>query len=613
MNDTYAQAAQQLAGLPDHMLADHMLAERARALRGQVTSEAYALVAEAIGRVGGSRCSPVELRAGIAMHQGAVAEVAEHAAWAPAVTLAVCAGALEERGVHLMTDDDAPLTTAVCLLLGLSVEHLNEEMEDEERRRAYEADVTVGAANLFPYDHLHDNRRTSPGKRVVRGPYRAVVTDADHVLLDGSDTRLCVLEDDEEVASVSRRAYMRRYERLGGVAVAVTSDAAEFGHLYGLEVAAIAPVQDDHDAVMYATTRVRLNALADAAAEHHAALRPVLIHAESEDVIEALTELLAERGLPVSTPNPRRPLADAGRPGMVTLLGDTTTRDAVILGGDLDWMAEKQVLASGLDPLSASGDMWQAAVDKARRELLPQWNSDRREAIDAGGLVVLGAQRMRSRPEAHLRALVGTQGDLRFYMSMDEDWLVHHVPKLGWRIMRDSRDPITGPFLRFGVNRLRRQAEEFVNGYRRRAADFDTVVSDLRERMEAERRALVEGDDPQAAALALMGSGREMGMRSRAAERGAQVMDAQVRHAAYQAVDSQWAVCLAGLQAMYDDYEKINFPEESLPAYLEEAERRYEAMQRETGRIMADRLLAPASAQKKGWYTAPAKRFPWQT
>lgn len=178
---------ERMSELSDMELRKHTARFRSRLSAGELVDgllpEAFAVVGEASWRVCGHRCSPDDLRAGLALHGRSVVEVQDPPAAAAAVTLVVYLSALNGRGVHLMTGDGAPWTTEVCRFLGLTVAALAEDLDGEERRAAYAADVTVGPYAQFCYDYLTDNRVSGPGERVQRGLRHAVATEADHVLL----------------------------------------------------------------------------------------------------------------------------------------------------------------------------------------------------------------------------------------------------------------------------------------------------------------------------------------------------------------------------------------------------------------------------------------------
>ncbi|MEV0232672.1 hypothetical protein [Nonomuraea sp. NPDC050786] len=606
-------------------LSDRELAVLTRALRGRLASgeslddllpQAYAAVSEAMRRTGGRPCSDAELRAGIAMHHRAVVEVADPGAWPAALSLAVYLGALEGRGVHLMTADGAPHTTVVCRLLGLSVAHLSEHEEDERKDEAYAADVTVGSAVQFGRDHLHDNWRCGPGERMRRGAYRAVVADADHVLLDLAADHVMLKRDEDVLAVISMGAFLRLYEHLAGVSATALTDAAELAHHYGLSVEPIdvkrSSSRRDHRDLVYATTQAKLAAMADAAAEHHAAGRPVLLHTISAETGEQLAALLAERDVPVRAADPRRPLAHAGRLNIVTLLVETAAHGEVVLGGDLDRLAEESVLASGLDPLSASDEMWDEAVANARHRLERRWIINRQGAIDAGGLVVLAAERLRSRRlEARVRALAGVHGQTRFYCAVDEDWLAPHVSAISHRTFQSIEGPAEGWLIAKWINRVQLRIEERIAAHMRRWAAFDAIAVSIGERMYADRAALVSGDDPVTAASSLVAQDHEQELRTKPAE--------QVRAAAQEAIDSSWTGCLRGLRALLDVYEEKGFPEEELPSFRRQAETMYEDMRRDASQRLTDRLSLPSPESMPSatqWYVAPAEnrpRYPWRS
>ncbi|NUP78267.1 MAG: hypothetical protein HOV96_12055, partial [Nonomuraea sp.] len=489
------------ARLRDEPLITHTAWSRERLAAGEslddLLPEAYGAISEAVRRVRGRRCSPDELRAGIAMHHGAVAEVGERDAWGAAVTLAACLGALEGRGVHVMTDDGAPLTIEVCGLLGLTVELLTGSLDDEELSEAYAADVTVGPAEQFGYDHLYDNRRWGPGERVGRGTYRAVLADADHLLLDRIFELLTLVRDGEgeTLASMSMRAYLRGYQHLTGVSATARLDADEIAFHYGLHVEPIAPDRPESERrdlheLVYADTDAKLTALADTAERHHLTGRPVIVYTTTPETAERFVQLMTARGLQVNVPQPRRPLARAGRPGAVTVLTDTRAAGEVVLGGDVEWLAEDAVLASGLDPLAASAQRWESALEAARARLLPDCAVARQRVIDAGGPVVLGAELLLSeRLRARVRALAGPHGETGFHVALDEGWLGRRVPAM----MRGvGQDPIGG-LMGWVLDRSRRQLAGRHTAFLRRVAAYDDVDIELCERMHAERAALVEG------------------------------------------------------------------------------------------------------------------------
>ncbi|MFI7423253.1 hypothetical protein [Nonomuraea sp. NPDC049684] len=606
------QAIERMAVLLADVSDPELLTRAATLRRRQATgespdallSEAFALVSATFGRIFGRQCTPAELRAGIALYRGAVVELADRTAWPVAATLAVFLGAVEGRGVHLMADDGAPIMATLCERLGLTVARLSDDMEADERRLAYAADVTVGRVQTLGYDHLIDNRVSGPNERVQRELYRAIVMEADLVMLDQLTTYLTLNRDGIRTASISVRAYLARYESVAGIAATVLTEAAEFTHLYGLSVETVdtahPTARRDHPDLLYTTTEAKLNGLLDAIAGHHAEARPVLVVTDSVEITGRLADLLAARGLPVASPHPERPLARAGRPATVTLFAQPTVEGEVALGGDLDWLAQEHVLASGLDPAVASGDAWDEAAAAARQELLPAWTADRDRVIETGGLVVLVAEYPGTRRlEARLRALAGTRGDTRVFVALDEGWTWHRYADWLYRlILKHITEPLEGSLLARAVERAKRQCEARIAGYRRRMAAYDAVLSAIGKQMDAERRAMVEGAEPLGAILAFT-EGEQAPPRK--------VDSEALRLIAQEIIDEQWTACLAELTAMYDDYGRERYTQEALPAFREQAEATYRAMRERAAKALTDRLPVLGAY----WYISSRDLPPW--
>ncbi len=596
-----------LADASDPDLFTRAVALRRRQATGEspdaLLPEAFALVSATFGRIFGHRCTPAELQAGTALYRGAMVELADRTAWPAAATLAVFLGAVAGRGVHLMTGDGAPVTATVCERLGLRVAHLSNDMETDERRLAYAADVTVGRVEEFGYDHLFDNRVSGPNERVQREPYRAIVMEADLVMLDQSTTDLTLDRDGIRTASISVRACLARYESLAGIAPTVLTEAAEFTHLFGLSVenvdTAHPTARHDHPDLLYTTTEAKLNGLLEIIAGHHAEARPVLVVADSPEITERLADLLAARGLPVAWPHQERPLARAGCPATVTLLKQPAVEGEVALGGDLDWLAQEHVLASGLDPVIASGDAWDEAVAVARRGLLPAWTADRDRVVETGGLVVLGAEYPSTRRlEARLRALAGARGDTRIFVALDESWIWHRDADWPRRLLlKHITEPVEGALLARTVERAKRKCEARITGYRRRAAACDAVLSAIREQLYAERRAMVEGAEPLEAVLAFTGEQAPPGNVGREA----------LRLIAAEVIDEQWTACLAELTAMRDDDAQVQRSQEASPAFREKAEAADRAMRERAAKALTDRLHGLGGY----WYVPSSSLPPW--
>jgi len=139
-----------------------------------ILPEAYAAVRQASVRTLGMRHFDVQLVGGIALHQGKIAEMKTGEGKTLAATLPLYLNALSGRGAHLVTVNDylakrdAEWMGGIYRLLGMSVGVIFHDMSDQERKDAYNADITYGTNNEFGFDYLRDNMKYSLEECVQR-------------------------------------------------------------------------------------------------------------------------------------------------------------------------------------------------------------------------------------------------------------------------------------------------------------------------------------------------------------------------------------------------------------------------------------------------------------
>ncbi|HBD28689.1 MAG TPA: preprotein translocase subunit SecA, partial [Deltaproteobacteria bacterium] len=164
----------------------------------ELIPEAFALVREASLRVIGERHYDVQLQGGLALHHGNIAEMATGEGKTLSSTCPVYLNALTGKGVHIITPNDylakrdSKWMGAIFEFLGLSVGLIQHGIYDEERRAAYEADITYGTNNEFGFDYLRDNMKFSMEDYVQREFNFAVVDEVDSILIDEARTPLII-------------------------------------------------------------------------------------------------------------------------------------------------------------------------------------------------------------------------------------------------------------------------------------------------------------------------------------------------------------------------------------------------------------------------------------
>ena len=185
-------------------LSDEQLRQRTQEFRRALAQDgkslddllvpAFATVREAAKRTLGQRHYDVQLTGGIVLHEGRIAEMKTGEGKTLVSTLAVYLNALAGKGVHVVTVNDylakrdAEWMGQVYRFLGLTVGCIVHELTDEERKIAYDCDVTYGTNNEFGFDYLRDNMKYHREEMVQRHHHYSIVDEVDSILIDEART-----------------------------------------------------------------------------------------------------------------------------------------------------------------------------------------------------------------------------------------------------------------------------------------------------------------------------------------------------------------------------------------------------------------------------------------
>ena len=169
-----------------------------------ILPEAYAVVREAASRVLGMKHYRVQIVGGIILHQGRIAEMRTGEGKTLVATLPSYLNALEGKGVHVVTVNDylakrdAEWMGQVHEFLGLTVGVVLNSMDNDERRAAYECDITYVTNNELGFDYLRDNMVIYKEQLVQRGLNYALIDEVDSVLIDEARTPLIISGQSEK-------------------------------------------------------------------------------------------------------------------------------------------------------------------------------------------------------------------------------------------------------------------------------------------------------------------------------------------------------------------------------------------------------------------------------
>ena len=220
-----------------------------------ILPEAFATVREASKRVLGMRHFDVQMIGGIVLHRGEIAEMRTGEGKTLVATLAVYLNALEGKGVHVVTVNDylarrdAGWMGQIYTYLGLTVGVIVPNLNEEERRAAYDSDITYATNNELGFDYLRDNMKHERGQMVHRPFNYGIVDEVDSILIDEARTPLIISgpTDDKsdlylQVDAVVKRLPKELYEADEKTKnISLTEDGVEWaerqleeaGHLVG--------------------------------------------------------------------------------------------------------------------------------------------------------------------------------------------------------------------------------------------------------------------------------------------------------------------------------------------------------------------------------------------
>ena len=174
--------------------------------------EAFAVCREADWRVLGMKPYPVQIIGGIVLHRACIAEMQTGEGKTLVATMPVYLNALTGRGVHVVTVNDylarrdSEWMGKVYRFLGLTVGLVVHGVEANDRKAAYEADVTYGTNNEFGFDCLRDNMVVYKANMVQRGHAYAIVDEVDSILIDEARTPLIISGKGEDSSVMYKRA-----------------------------------------------------------------------------------------------------------------------------------------------------------------------------------------------------------------------------------------------------------------------------------------------------------------------------------------------------------------------------------------------------------------------
>ena len=164
----------------------------------EILPEAFALVREASRRTRNERHFDVQIIGGVVLHEGKIAEMRTGEGKTLTITLAAYLNALTEKGVHIVTVNDYLAKRdsidmgQIYNFLGLTSGYINNDQDDEDRRKNYNCDITYATNSELGFDYLRDNMKFSEAEMVQREHAFSIVDEIDSCLIDEARTPLVI-------------------------------------------------------------------------------------------------------------------------------------------------------------------------------------------------------------------------------------------------------------------------------------------------------------------------------------------------------------------------------------------------------------------------------------
>ena len=312
-------------------------------------------------------------------------------------------------------------------------------------------------------------------------------SDGLHQALEAKEA-VAIQPENQTLASITFQNYFRLYDRLSGMTGTALTEAEEFMDIYGLDVIEIPTNTEiariDEDDAIYRTAAEKSAAIADLVVECQERGQPVLVGTTSIEKSEDLSAVLTARRVKHNVLNARYHeqeatiVGQAGVPGAVTIATNMAGRGTDIqLGGNVELRLQQEL--EGLT--GAKRDKRQAEIEAEIGEL-------KKQALEAGGLCVIGTERHESRRiDNQLRGRSGRQGDPGrscFFLSLEDDLMrifgTDRMDTMLKRLGLKEGESIVHPWINKALERAQQKVEARNFDIRKNILKYDDVMNDQR-------------------------------------------------------------------------------------------------------------------------------------
>ncbi|KNY14628.1 preprotein translocase subunit SecA [Shinella sp. SUS2] len=337
--------------------------------------------------------------------------------------------------------------------------------------------------------------RMMPGRRYSEGQHQALE----------AKEKVTIQPENQTLASITFQNYFRMYSKLGGMTGTASTEAEEFGNIYGLDVVEVPtnlPIQRlDEDDEVYRTVEEKYKAIIQEIKDAREKGQPVLVGTTSIEKSEYLAERLKMAGFQdFQVLNARYHeqeayiVSQAGVPGAVTIATNMAGRGTDIqLGGNLEMRLERDLAEMEPGP----------ERDAKREAIIAEVKKLKEQALAGGGLYVLATERHESRRiDNQLRGRSGRQGDpgrSKFFLSLQDDLMrifgSERMDSMLQKLGLKEGEAIVHPWINKALERAQKKVEARNFDIRKNLLKYDDVLNDQRKVIFEQRIELMDGEN----------------------------------------------------------------------------------------------------------------------
>ncbi len=342
--------------------------------------------------------------------------------------------------------------------------------------------------------------RLMPGRRWSDGLHQAVE----------AKEALKIEQENQTLATVSFQNYFRMYDKLSGMTGTAFTEAAEFSHIYKLDVVVIPTNKElrrsQHPDVIYKSQKEKFNAVVREIEDLYKKGRPVLVGTTSIEKSEILSELLNRKEIPHNILNAKyhekeaEIVAQAGRFKAITIATNMAGRGTdIILGGNPEFLAKTKVKQENKD----LNLITQEEYSKVLADIIPLVDEEHEKVVDLEGLHVIGTERHEARRiDNQLRGRSGRQGDpgsSKFYLSLEDDLMrifgSERIAMIMDKLGIEEGEKIEHSLISRAISTAQKRVETFNFEIRKHLLEYDDVMNKQRQAIYGERRNVLISDN----------------------------------------------------------------------------------------------------------------------